>query len=65
MDNKPSLSCYHDKETHILLVIITLCQLVECKHQICATVADIRAEPAVEISFVLLIIEVNHLGQYN
>jgi len=27
--------------------------------------ADIRAEPAVEISFVLQIIQVNHLGQYN
>jgi len=27
--------------------------------------ADIRAEPAVEISFVLQIIQVNHLGEYN
>jgi len=27
--------------------------------------ADIRAELAVEISFVLQIIQVNHLGQYN
>jgi len=27
--------------------------------------ADIRAEPAVEISSVLQIVQVNHLGQYN
>jgi len=33
--------------------------------QAIAVMADIRAEPAVEISFVLLIIQVNHLGQYN